>query len=136
MKYFLIIVLSLLPFCASAQQSQADKEKEKEEKQMREMIDKMVETLEDNLKLEDWQLFYADSILTHDYAEMTAELQALNKAKVSNPIAYEKAQDKWMEQIYQAFHKVFDEEQWAKYLKQGAARDKKARDKRMAKYAK
>ena len=38
-----------------------------------------------------------------------------------------------MEQIYNAFSKVFDEDQWAKYLKQGAAREKKARDKRAAK---
>ena len=37
------------------------------------------------------------------------------------------------EQIYQAMHKVFNEEQWEKYLKSGAARDKKARDKRAAK---
>lgn len=135
MKYFLIIVLSLLSFCVSAQQPQGDKDKEKEEKQMREMIDKMVNSLEMNLQLEDWQLFYADSIFTHDYGEMSAELQALNKAKVSNPTPYEKAQDKWMEQMYQSLHKIFNEEQWAKYLKQGAARDKKARDKRMAKYA-
>ena len=43
-----------------------------------------------------------------------------------NDALYRKAQS-------QAMHKVFDEEQWAKYLKGGAAREKKQRDKRAAK---
>ena len=30
-------------------------------------------------------------------------------------------------------HKILDEDQWTKYLKMGAAREKKARDKRKAK---
>ena len=38
-----------------------------------------------------------------------------------------------MEQMYQALRKVFDDKQWTKYLKSGAARDKKMRDKRMKK---
>ena len=42
-------------------------------------------------------------------------------------------EDKWEEQIYTAMEKVLDEKQWAKYLKTGAAREKKARDKRAAK---
>ena len=38
-----------------------------------------------------------------------------------------------MEQMYQSFSKVFNEEQWDKYLKAGAQRDKRLRDKREAK---
>ena len=41
--------------------------------------------------------------------------------------------DKWAEQIYNSLHKIMNEDQWSKYLKQGAARDKKTRDKRKAK---
>ena len=52
---------------------------------------------------------------------------------MSNVDIYQTTQDKWAEQIYNALQKVFDEDQWAKYLKSGAARDKKARDKRAAK---
>ena len=38
-----------------------------------------------------------------------------------------------MEKNYNALHAILNEEQWTKYLKTGAARDKKARDKREAK---
>ena len=44
-----------------------------------------------------------------------------------------RVQDKWMEQMYQSYKKVFTEEQWNKYLKAGAQRDKRNRDKREAK---
>ena len=98
-----------------------------------EFIQKEVEKLESSLKLEDWQTFYADSILTHDYHALQAELDALQEAKVSNTDLYTQASDKWADRIYEAMHKIMNEEQWEKYLKQGAAREKKARDKRKAK---
>ena len=126
-KYFAICVLSLLPFCAFAQQSP------EEEKQFREALDKTVDTYTDQFDLEIWQTFYVDSILTHDYEAMREELKGLQAAKMTNQDAYTRIQDKWMEQMYVALQKVFNEEQWAKYLKSGAARDKKARDKRAAK---
>ena len=69
----------------------------------------------------------------HDFDAMRLELKGLRDAKVSNSDAYVRAQDKWSEQIYNSLQKVFNEEQWAKYLKSGAARDKKSRDKRAAK---
>ncbi len=120
----------LLPFLAGAQQPQSEEE---ELKQLREVIDKTVAAYETQLRLEDWQSFYVDSILTHDYDALRLELKALREAKVSNADIYQTTQDKWAEQIYNALQKVFDEDQWAKYLKSGAARDKKARDKRAAK---
>ena len=61
------------------------------------------------------------------------ELNGLRTAKVSNTDIYQVTQDKWAEQIYLSLQKIFTEEQWNKYLKSGAARDKKARDKRAAK---
>ena len=85
------------------------------------------------LDLEVWQSFYVDSILTHDYMALRDELKEMRDAKMTNTDAYQRVQDKWAEQIYIAFQKVFNEEQWAKYLKSGAARDKKSRDKRAAK---
>ena len=134
MKIFGILLLSLLTLSATAQQQgQSEQDKIKEEKQLREYIDKNVEQTGINLGLEDWQLFYVDSILTHDVTAMTAEIKQLQASKVSNSAVYEQVQDKWLEAIYQAMGKVLNEDQWNKYLKQGAAREKKARDKRKAK---
>ena len=129
-KFFGIAALLLLPFLAGAQQPQSEEE---ELKQLREIIDKTVANYETQLRLEDWQTFYVDSILTHDYDALRLELKALRDAKVSNTDIYQTTQDKWAEQIYNAMQKVFTEEQWNKYLKSGASREKKARDKRAAK---
>lgn len=129
MKYFRLVLLLLFPVCAFAQQQSP----QDEEKKMYEMIEKEVERYEKTLELSGWQVFYVDSILTHDYNAMKEELMTLSKAKVSSSDVYVQVQDKWMEKIYVAFGKVFNEEQWAKYLKQGGAKEKKARDKREAK---
>ena len=129
-KIFGIAAMLLLPFQAGAQQAQGAEE---EIKQMREAIDQTVENYERILELEDWQSFYVDSILTHDYDALRVELKSLQAAKMSNADVYQQVQDKWAEQIYVAMQKVLDEPQWQKYLKAGAARDKKARDKRAAK---
>ena len=129
-KFFWITVLLALPLGALAQQAQNEEE---EIKQMREAIDATVENYEKLLDLADWQSFYVDSILTHDYEGLRLDLKEMRTAKMTNSDAYQMVQDKWAEKIYVALQKVFDEEQWAKYLKSGAAREKKARDKRAAK---
>ncbi|NLZ19106.1 MAG: hypothetical protein GXY24_02380 [Bacteroidales bacterium] len=128
-KYFAICALSFLPFSAFAQQQ----DEAAELKQFREAIDKTVDDYTEQFGLEVWQTFYVDSILTHDYEAMRQELKDMQAAKMSNADAYTRVQDKWYEQMYNSIQKVLDEEQWAKYLKSGAAREKKARDKRAAK---
>ena len=130
MKFFGIFLALLLPVAVLAQPAVDDAE---EIKQIRESIDKQIDNYAAVLDLEDWQVFYVDSIMTHDYEAMRVELKSLRDAKISNTDAYIRTQDKWLEQMYVALQKVFNEEQWAKYLKTGAARDKKARDKRAAK---
>ena len=102
------------------------------DEQLREVIEHQIETYTDLLDLEYWQVFYVDSIMTHDYTALTAELQELSDSKVTNTEAYERVQDKWAEQMYNAYREVFNDQQWQKYLTAGAARDKKARDKREA----
>ena len=129
-KIALILALCCLSIGLFAQEKMSEEERQK---QFFEAIDKQIERLTLMLDLEAWQEFYVDSIFTHDYAAMQAEFESLSKAKVSNSEIFYDTQDKWMEQIYQSLHKVFNEEQWAKYLKSGAAREKKARDKRAAK---
>ena len=130
-KFFGISALLLLPLWAGAQQQPQSEEEEL--KQLREAIDRQVDSYTDLLDLEDWQAFYLDSILTHDYSAMREELKGLRDAKMTNSDLYIRTQDKWSEQIYNALHKVFNEAQWNKYLKTGAAREKKSRDKRAAK---
>ena len=84
------------------------------------------------LDLEDWQVFYVDSTLKHDYPAMLAECDKLQASKVMNTSLYIAVQDKWMEQIDATYKKIFTPEQWATYLKNGAQRAQKARDKRKA----
>ena len=135
MKLFRILivaalVITLMPFTARAQEQ---KSPEQQEKELREAIDKEVEKYVRILDLDMAQEFYVDSILTHDYFAMREEVMEKNRARVSNTDVYQAIQDKWFERIYVAFRKVLDDEQWEKYLKNGAAREKKSREKREAK---
>ena len=134
-KHLLIPALCLAAGLAWGAPARAQEQKTPEQKQKEfyEAIEKQVERLEEQLNLEYWQVFYVDSILTHDYGAMQEEFNKMSAAKMSNSDLFYDVQDKWMEQIYQSMHKVLDEKQWATYEKMGAARDKKARDKRAAK---
>lgn len=132
-QIFAIIGLLFLSLTAFGQQPQTPEE---QEKQLLEFIDKEVERLTSALNLEYWQTFYVDSTLVHDYHALQDEMKELQNAKVSNTDLYIAVQDKWQEQIYNTFHRFFNEDQWKKYLKSGAAREQKARDKRREKAAK
>ena len=132
-QIFALIGLLFLSLPAFAQQPQTPEE---QEKQLLEFIDKEVERLTASLNLEYWQTFYVDSTLVHDYHALQDEMKELQNAKVSNTDLYLAVQDKWQEQIYNTFHRFFNEDQWKKYLKTGAAREQKAREKRREKAAK
>ncbi len=98
-----------------------------------EQAEQEADRLQRILDLEDWQVFYVDSTLKHDFPAMMAELEGLKAAKVSNSSMYLDVQDKWMEKIDRAYRKFFTDTQWAAYLKSGAAKAQKARAKRKAK---
>lgn len=89
--------------------------------------------LERLLDLEGWQVFYVDSTLQHDFAALTAEVKMLQDSKVDNLSLYQLVQDKWWDRIDASYRKIFTDEQWAKYLKNGALKNQKARAKRKAK---
>jgi len=135
MKRFLLLLALSAVFCGTAPKAAAQDQKtpEQREKEFYEAIEQQVEKLETQLNLESWQVFYVDSILTHDYKAMQDEFAAMSAAKMTNYDLFYDVQDKWMEQIYQSMRKVFNDEQWAQYEKNGAAREKRARDKRAAK---
>lgn len=129
MKYFRLFLLLMLPIGAFAQEMTP----EEQQKKIMETIQQEVEKLEATLDLEYWQVFYADSVMTANYLGMYGELMDLSRKKVSNSTLYEDIRDKWSEATYQAFRKFLSPEQWDQYLKQGAAREKRARDKRTEK---
>ena len=124
--------LAAVLFCTFAAMAQ-ETDPQKREKEFFENLDKQVTQMADQLNLDDWQVFYVDSILTHDYQAMQQELMELQRKKVSNSDIYSEVAYKWQDRIDDSLQKVFSDEQWAKYQKNGAARAKKARDKRRAK---
>lgn len=95
-----------------------------------ELAEKEAERLGRVLQLEDWQVFYVDSTLVHDYQAMEQEIKDLTQSKVTNTSIYQSVQDKWIDTIEESYKKFFTEEQWEAYLKQGAARAQKQREKR------
>ena len=131
----MLFLMLLVPGVAFAQQ-QGPQTPEQREKQMYENIQKQGDDMASSLDLEDWQIFYADSILTTNFGALAKEFEELGKNRVSDLEVYSRLQDSCMEKNYNAFRAILNEQQWAKYLKTGAARDKKARDKRAAKRAK
>ena len=125
-RMLMVIALLCVTKVASAQQ-------QPEQPDIYEQIENEADRLQRMLNLEDWQVFYVDSTLKHDLPAMRLELQQLSEAKVANRDVYIKVQDKWMDQIDKTYKRFFTTEQWAAYLKQGAAKAQKARAKRQAK---
>ena len=123
LNIFIVAAISVLMFFATDASAQ-------EAPSLEEQIEKEAERLERVLGLEDWQVFYVDSTLMHDFPAMQAEMKKLSESKVSNRDMYIMVQDKWMDQIDATYKRIFTEEQWAAYLKQGAAKAQKARAKR------
>lgn len=119
------VALILADFCLMAQENKAPDPQE--------MAEKEAERLESALKLEDWQVFYVDSTLRHDYSAMIAELEGLRRSRVENADLYVAVQDKWTEATQDSYRRIFNDGQWAQYLKQGGSRIIKERDKRRAK---
>lgn len=130
-KTIVIISAAILSFLAGFGICGA--QEQQEPPTVTEMAATEAERLERLLGLEYWQVFYVDSTLQHDFQAMKDELEELSKAKVSNSSMYVAVQDKWMEKIDSTYRKFFTDSQWKAYLKSGAAKLQKARDKRKAK---
>ena len=74
-----------------------------------------------------------DSTLQNDFAALQAEMVKMQKSRVDNYDLYMFIRDKWMDQIDNTYRKIFTDSQWAAYLKSGAGKQQKAREKRKAK---
>ena len=64
-----------------------------------EMAAKEADRLGELLKLDDWQIFYVDSTLQHDYTLYQEDVKKLQSARVDNYDLYTLTWDKWMDQI-------------------------------------
>ncbi len=122
---FTVLALLTCSFTISAQ--------EPEQPDVYEQAEAEADRLQRVLDLEDWQVFYVDSTLKHDFPAMMAEYDKLRNSKVSNTSLYIAVQDKWMDHIDATYRKIFTDEQWAAYLKSGAGKAQKAREKRRLK---
>jgi len=124
LRYALALPIALLFFsavCSAQDQKTPD---------MNESCEIEADRLERLLDLEAWQTFRVDSTLKHDYAAMNKEVEELRASKIQNMDLYRNVQDKWLDKIDESYRKIFNADQWAVYLKQGAARARAARDKR------
>lgn len=132
MKLNFHIILSLLSavFLWSSVASEAFAQQEEKPLDIYQQAEKEADRLQRILNLDDWQLFYVDSTLKHDYTALMADYEELRKAKVTNSAMYQAVQDKWMEQIDMTYRSLFNDEQWAAYLKSGAKKQQKARARR------
>lgn len=134
MKKLLYIILSMLIF--SSVNAFAQEQEEQKVQTPEEMAAKEADRLGELLKLEYWQVFYVDSTLQHDFTALQDEMNKLQSARVENYDLYMSVRDKWFEQIDNTYKKIFTPEQWAQYLKTGAAKNIKAREKRKEKMRK
>lgn len=121
----LCIFVSTLNFSASAQQQ--------EPLDVTELAEKEADHLQSILDLEDWQVFYVDSTLKVNFVALQADLERLQKSKVTNTSIYTDVKDRCWDEIDATYKKIFTEEQWNAYLKSGAAKLQKQRAKRKAK---
>ena len=126
-RYMLaVLAFSVLGISASAQQQEKQPD-------VYEQAEQEADRLQRLLDLEDWQVFYVDSTLKHDIPAMMAEYDKLRDSKVNNSAMYYAVQDKWMDKIDESYRRIFNDEQWKAYLKGGAGKAQKAREKRKAK---
>ena len=130
MKVLLLPVLMLAGMLAVSVEAFAQEQQKQPD--VYEQAETEADRLQRVLDLEDWQVFYVDSTLKHDFPAMMAEYDKLRAAKVSNASMYQVIHDKWMEQIDATYKKIFNPQQWAAYMKSGAAKAQKAREKRRA----
>ena len=128
-KALFIVILSLMVsgIEASAQQQKQDGP------DIYEQAEAEADRLQRILDLDDWQVVYVDSTLKHDYPAMMAEFDELRASKVSNTDIFQGVQDKWWDRIDASYKRIFTEEQWKAYLKTGAGKAQKAREKRRSK---
>ena len=130
-RYIAIAILASIPLTAAAQNQQQGQQP----KDAATMAAEAADYLQGMLSLDDRQVFQVDSTLQFNYSHMMAELEAVRRRGASNTDLYEVVSDKWSEANDTTFAKIFSDEQWKKYMRTPYGKQKRARDKRLAKKA-
>ena len=134
MKYYAAVVLCAALFIVPARaQQQQELTPEQREKKMYEAIDAEVERLTKLLNLDEGQQFYVTMTLTDCLQARDDELKSLSTSGVQNTDLYQRVIDKWMDKIDSDYESYFTPEQWKKYLRSGAEKARKARERRREK---
>ena len=132
MKIFRIsAIIAAMIFSSSALSAQ----QQQQPKDMRTMAEEATDALNKMLDLEDWQCFKLDSTFFADYTEVTEEFQKLKRSGATNTEAYLLVQDRVYARMDSTIQTILTPAQWTKYLKSEFGREKRARDKRVAKRA-
>ena len=90
---------------------------QQEEKTPEEIAIEQANKLEVDLKLNSTQVFYVDSVLRHNYAELQAEIDNARARGSQDQNTYKTINDKWMFRTFDAFKVILDEQQYIRYLK-------------------
>ena len=104
-----------------------------EPESMESMAEKAADELARQLNLDDYQIFRVDSTFLHDYKALNEEIAELRRSQATNPELYFRISDYWGNRIDSTFRSFFTDEQWKSYMKTELGREKRARDKRIAK---
>lgn len=126
------LIIAVIAFFVCSVETSAQQKKD-EGPDLYEQAEAEADRLQGVLDLEDWQTFYVDSTLKHDYVAMMAEIDELRAAKITNYDILQGVQDKWWDSIDASYRKIFNDEQWKAYLKTGAGKAQKQREKRRSK---
>lgn len=103
-----------------------------EQKDVPTMAAEAADYLAKMIDLEDWQIFQVDSTFQYNFAHMTEEFNAVRKSGASNADLYQKVTDRWYAACDTTFMKIFNEDQWKKYLRTDYGKALRAREKRQA----
>ncbi|MBQ5401912.1 MAG: hypothetical protein IIU16_03245 [Bacteroidales bacterium] len=98
-----------------------------------EVIAKQVENLIDRYNLDDFQAFQIDTLLQHFVPIYNEEIKKVKASGASQIDSYQRVMDIWGDFFDNQYQKIFTPEQWKQYMKSTAGREKKKRDKRLAK---
>ena len=126
------ILVAALFFTLSWTTCRAQQANPQKELSFEEIIAKQVEDMVDRYKLDDYQAFKLDTLLQHFAPIYNAEMKRAKDSGAAQSTSFQSITDKWADFFDNEYQKIFTEEQWNRYLKSSAGREKKKRDKRMA----
>jgi hypothetical protein len=119
----------MIPAYMSAQDQQQEKQKTPVE-----IASEQADKLQEQLKLNNKQLFQVDSVLQNNITGVTADFEKLKKGGRMSSEAYIQVRDSWQLKTEEAFKKILTEEQFKKYMIFIGKMDNKGRMKKQPRY--